>query len=103
MFTFSDSEVEEHEPSTSGTKYSAPSTSNVNFEDSDDSVPIFWSERTTRILLTEVEQREEATNKENIRRKSCGWRCFEKKWVFIYLGTGERKMGYFNCSIEEDK
>ena len=41
MFTFSDPEVEEHKPSTSGTKYSAPSTSKINFEDSDDSVPIF--------------------------------------------------------------
>ena len=41
MLTFSDSEVEEHKPSTSGTNYSAPSTSKVNFEDSDDSVPIF--------------------------------------------------------------
>ena len=72
--TMSDSEVEEHEPSTSGTKHSAPSASKVNFEDSVDSVPIFWSERTTRILLTEVKQKEEATNKENIRRKRCGWR-----------------------------
>ena len=72
MFTFSDSEIEENEQSTSCTKYSAPSTSKVNFEDSDDSVPIFWSERKTRIFLTEVKQREEATKKENIRGKSCG-------------------------------
>ena len=40
MFSFSDPEVEEHKPSTSGTKYSAPSTSKVDFEDSDDFVPI---------------------------------------------------------------
>ena len=26
-----------------------------------------------------------------------------KKWVFIHLGTGERKMGYSNCSIKEEK
>ena len=108
MFAFSDPEVEEHKPSTctSGTKYSAPSTSKVNFEDSDDSVPIFWSERATRILLTEVKQREEATSKgKNTKKKM--WLeiadVLKKKWVYIYVGTSERKMGYLNCSIEEDQ
>ena len=66
MFTLSDPEVEEHTPSTFGTKYSAPSTSKVKFEDSDDSVPVFWNEWATKILLTEVKQREEASNKGKI-------------------------------------
>ena len=70
MFTLSDFEVEEHTPSSSGTKYSAPSTFNVNLEDSDDSVPIYWNEWATKILQTEVKQREEATNKgKNTKKK----------------------------------
>ena len=108
MFAFSDPEVEEHKPSTSGTKYSAPSTSKVDFEDSDDCVPIFLSERATRILLTEVKQRGEAANKGTNTKKKLWLEIADvlKKKIgfsFTWEQVGERKMGYLNCSIEEDQ
>ena len=90
MFAFSDPEVEEHKPSTSGTKYSAPSTSKVDFEDSDDCVPIFLSERATRILLTEVKQRGEATNKGTNTKKKLWLEItdvLKKKLAFHLLGN----------------
>ena len=103
MFTLSDPEVEEHTPSTSGTKYSAPSTSKVNFEDSDDSVPIFWNEWATKILLTKVKQREEATNKGKYTKK--------KMWLEIadvlekngFLFTWEQVKGKWGILIAELK
>ena len=95
MFTLSDPEVEEHTPSTSGTKYSAPSTSKVNFEDSDDSVPIFWNEWATKILLTKVKQREEATNKGKNTKKKMWLEIADvlKKMGFYLLGNKLKENG----------